>query len=414
MSFSNGSGQPASAAAAVIQAATSSTDNVANEEGRTRKTSTSNRFEIKKVEDSPSNLPKIPTIDGMNESGDELAASTSAAAAAINQSKLEASIRSVLNDSTAETTAYPNSVLKKKTTHYKYDDDYFDFDSHQNTATKREKSRLLIPFQSKLNEQKELLEKQRQIKEDDDDEDENDDGKNGCFQINYDSKNRAKSVTCNLQAAGLTSYGTCFHDCKTIALYQKLIAEFLGTMILTLYACSIGLPITEKGVPSINGCLGGGITLATLIWILGSVSGGHFNPSVTIAFLFTGKINPLITMLYIGAQLVGALTGAYILFGLSPDFARGKLSVTEVHQDITLGQAYAVELIITFILVLTIFSCVDSRRNDLTGSFPLQIGLAVAVGGLFGGRFTGGSMNPARSFGPAVVMGLWQNHWIYW
>jgi len=60
-----------------------------------------------------------------------------------------------------------------------------------------------------------------------------------------------------------------------------------------------------------------------------------------------------------------------------------------VHQDISLGQAYFVELIITFILVITIFSAIDATRNDLHGSFPLQIGLAVAVGGLFGGKFTG-------------------------
>jgi len=83
--------------------------------------------------------------------------------------------------------------------------------------------------------------------------------------------------------------------------------------MLTLYACSIGMPIAEQAVPSLNGCLGGGLTLATLIWCLGNVSGGHFNPAVTISFLFTGKINPLLTILYVGAQLVGAITGASVL-----------------------------------------------------------------------------------------------------
>lgn len=75
---------------------------------------------------------------------------------------------------------------------------------------------------------------------------------------------------------------------------------------------------------------------------------------------------------------------------MSPIETSVNLSVTGIHKDITIGQAIGVELIITFILVLTIFSCVDSSRNDLHGSFPLQIGLAVAVGGLFGGKFTGG------------------------
>ena len=146
---------------------------------------------------------------------------------------------------------------------------------------------------------------------------------------------------------------------------------------------------------------------------MGNVSGGHFNPSVTIAFLFTGKINPLMTIMYVGAQLLGGFTGATILNSFAADKA-GNLSVTLIHPDIHLGQGFAVEMLITFILVLTIFSCVDTRRNDLTGSFPLQIGFAVVVGGLFGGKFTGGSMNPARSFGPALVTGIWDNHWIYW
>ena len=99
---------------------------------------------------------------------------------------------------------------------------------------------------------------------------------------------------------------------------------------------------------------------------------------------------------------------------VSPVEASLNMSVTAVHKDITLGQAFGVELLITFVLVLTIFSCVDSTRNDLHGSFPLQIGLAVAVGGLFGGKFTGGSMNPARSFGPALASSIWKDHWIYW
>lgn len=108
------------------------------------------------------------------------------------------------------------------------------------------------------------------------------------------------------------------------------------------------------------------------------------------------------------------MKGAYILNEFRPDAAKGNLSVTLVNPAISLSQGYLVELIITFILVITIFSCCDDRRKDLSGSFPLQIGLAVAIGGLFGGKFTGGSMNPARSLGPAVVTGIWTHHWIYW
>lgn len=158
------------------------------------------------------------------------------------------------------------------------------------------------------------------------------------------------------------------------------------------------------------------MTLATLIWILGHVSGGHFNPAVTIGFFLSCKINPIMSLLYIGAQLSGAIAGSYLLFGLSDESVRGNfnLTCTQIYSETTLGQAFGVETIITFILMFTIFSCVDSRRKDLHGSFPLQIGFAVAIGGMFGGRFTGGSMNPARSFGPAVITGIWTDHWVYW
>lgn len=75
----------------------------------------------------------------------------------------------------------------------------------------------------------------------------------GCFQLNCDEKNQPQSITCNLQSTAIKSYPNCFQDLRTPGPYQKSLAEFLGTLILTLYACSIGLPIAEDKVPSLNG-----------------------------------------------------------------------------------------------------------------------------------------------------------------
>jgi aquaporin-0 len=97
------------------------------------------------------------------------------------------------------------------------------------------------------------------------------------------------------------------------------------------------------------------LTLASLVWVLGSISGGHLNPAVTIAFLFTGKTNPLLAVLYIFAQLLGAYAGAALLVSLAPVETAGKMSLTLVHADISLAQAWGVEAIITFILVITVF-----------------------------------------------------------
>ncbi len=91
-----------------------------------------------------------------------------------------------------------------------------------------------------------------------------------------------------------------------------------------------------------------------------------------------------------------------------------QIGVTLLHSDLSQAQGFGIEATVTFILMMTVFACLDAKRKDLHGSFPLTIGLAVTVGGLFAGPFTGGSMNPARSFGPALVMNNWKNHWIYW
>lgn len=123
-------------------------------------------------------------------------------------------------------------------------DDFFDLDSNQNTL--KENNRLL--------ETQSSVEKKKIENIADDDVD---DSTTGCFQINYNERNQPMSIVLNLRPESKGGRGrsikSCVYDLKTVGLYQKLIAEYLGTFILTLYACSIGLPIAEKNVPSING-----------------------------------------------------------------------------------------------------------------------------------------------------------------
>nr|BAD22823.1 aquaporin type4 transcript variant c [Homo sapiens] len=119
-----------------------------------------------------------------------------------------------------------------------------------------------------------------------------------------------------------------------------------------------------------------------------------------------GKCGPLCTR--------ENIIGAGILYLVTPPSVVGGLGVTMVHGNLTAGHGLLVELIITFQLVFTIFASCDSKRTDVTGSIALAIGFSVAIGHLFAINYTGASMNPARSFGPAVIMGNWENHWIYW
>ncbi len=221
-------------------------------------------------------------------------------------------------------------------------------------------------------------------------------------------------------------------------------AEFLGTFLLVLYVCSFGLPIVkgDASPPAINGGLGSGLIVASLVWGLGHIGGANLNPAVSIALLVTGESNLVRVFFYIISQLLGSTMAILTLVQLVPDhlFANVTMSskanllasnssslletkslgqhydigLTLVNQQITPVQAVYVEIIITFILIFCVFACIDTERKDLNGSFPLSIGFAVTIGALFGGKFTGGSMNPARSFGPALVANNWENHWVYW
>eukprot|EP00071_Canis_lupus_P054186 XP_543677.4 LOW QUALITY PROTEIN: aquaporin-5 [Canis lupus familiaris] len=158
-----------------------------------------------------------------------------------------------------------------------------------------------------------------------------------------------------------------------------------------------------------------GLAIGTLAQALGPVSGGHINPAITLALLVGNQISLLRAAFYVAAQLAGAIAGAGILYGLAPLNARGNLAVNSLNNNTTQGQAMVVELILTFQLALCIFSSTDSRRTSPVGSPALSIGLSVTLGHLVGIYFTGCSMNPARSFGPAVVMKRFSSaHWVFW
>ena len=174
------------------------------------------------------------------------------------------------------------------------------------------------------------------------------------------------------------------------------------------------LPIASKSVPDLNGALASGLVVATIVVGFGYISGAHINPAVTTTFLVVTEIDIVRAFFYMIAQILGAITGSGIVRMITPVYAHGNLGMTLVTPGVTLSQAFMVEFFITFILCYTVHAICDRDRDDVGGSKALAAGFAVTIGCLFGGPYTGASMNPARSFGPAVVMNNWQNHWIYW
>ncbi|KFQ50506.1 Aquaporin-2, partial [Nestor notabilis] len=195
-------------------------------------------------------------------------------------------------------------------------------------------------------------------------------------------------------------------ELRSIAFTRAVFAEFLATLVFILFGLGSALNWPSASSPSIlQIALAFGLAIGTLVQALGHISGAHINPAVTVACLIGSQVSFLRAVFYVVAQLLGAVVGAAILHEITPADSREGLAINKLHNETTTGQAVTVELFLTFQLVLCIFASTDERREDNLGSPALSIGLSVAVGHLLGIRYTGCSMNPARSFAPAVIVG---------
>ncbi|OXA63750.1 aquaporin AQPAe.a [Folsomia candida] len=196
--------------------------------------------------------------------------------------------------------------------------------------------------------------------------------------------------------------------------YAALLAEFLGTLLLVFIGCGSGTNWGDGSGSIIQISLAVGFTLASIVQTIGHVSGGHVNPSVTVAMMVTQKINPILGFLYILAQCGGALVGSTLLKSVLPEEVRGNLGATVPHPSLSALQACGVEFLATFVLVFTIFGVCDKKRDDVKGSAPLAIGFSASACCLVAIKLTGSSLNPARSLAPAILSSTWTLHWVYW
>nr|CCI55669.1 EaTIP1,1 [Equisetum arvense] len=198
------------------------------------------------------------------------------------------------------------------------------------------------------------------------------------------------------------------------------LAEFISTFLFVFagegsvvaYAkLTADAPLSPSGLVGVAICHG--LALFVAVSIAANISGGHVNPAVTFGLFVGGNITLMKSILYWIAQLLGAALACFLL-----KLVTGGMT-TSPH-GLAAGQsvwgAIVLEIIITFGLVYTVYAtAVDSRAKGNVGIIaPLAIGLIVAANILFAGAFDGGSMNPARSFGPALVAWDFTNHWVYW
>ncbi len=201
--------------------------------------------------------------------------------------------------------------------------------------------------------------------------------------------------------------------------WRATLAEFIATLLFIFLGAGTVVVtggILKEGVTSarlVAIALAHGLAIALLVAATAKISGGHINPAVTFGALVTGKISLSKAIMYVVAQLVGAIVGALLLTGVIPAAAQGNLGAHGLGAGITPGGGFVAEIVLTFALVFVVFATAMDPKG-LGHLAPAAIGLTVLVDHLVGVPITGASMNPARSFGPALVAGVWANHWIYW
>jgi MIP family channel proteins len=205
--------------------------------------------------------------------------------------------------------------------------------------------------------------------------------------------------------------------------WQKAVAEVVGTLALifigagsVIIASSTILNVRGSGLVAV--ALAHGIVLAVMVSVAGHLSGGHFNPAVTVSAWVTGNITTLLAGVYIVAQLVGAIAGGLLLRWVFPVDAwqQAALGTPLVNHGVgmTSGKAVVLEAILTFFLVFVVYGTAVDDRGPFSKVAGLPIGLVLTFDILAGGPLTGAAMNPARAFGPELVSAIWEDWWMYW
>ena len=195
------------------------------------------------------------------------------------------------------------------------------------------------------------------------------------------------------------------------SLARRCLAEALATFVLVFAGCGAIVADAERGAGlGSNGiALAFGLAIMAMIYATGHLSGAHINPAVTVAFCATRHFPARHAALYVPAQLTGAVGGA-LLLRVVWDGTPANLGATL--PTVGAGAALAYEAVMTAILMFVILAVATDTRA-VGAAAAIAVGGTVALDALVGGAVTGASMNPARSFGPALVSGTWQDFWVY-
>ena len=210
-----------------------------------------------------------------------------------------------------------------------------------------------------------------------------------------------------------------------MSVVKRAVAELLGTFWLVFGGCGsavLAAAFPEVGIGLVGVSLAFGLTVVTMAYAVGHISGGHFNPAVTLGLLAGGRVKGGDVVPYILAQLIGAVLAAaalaYIASGNGTDAVAGGLAANGLGEHspghYSQGVAFVTEFLLTFFFLLIILGVTDGRAP--AGFAPLAIGLALTLIHLISIPVTNTSVNPARSTGPALLVGGWavSQLWLFW
>jgi aquaporin TIP len=198
---------------------------------------------------------------------------------------------------------------------------------------------------------------------------------------------------------------------------RRAAAEFAGTFMLVFVgAGSIATALGVRDTSLIGIALAHGLAIAVMVSAVGHISGGHFNPVVTLGFLVTRRMAPGLALVYWVTQFAAAAAAALAVKWIFPNSLvdQTRLGAAQLAEGISTGRGLALEAVLTAFLVWVIFATAADPRGTFKSIAGLAIGLTITADILIGGPLTGAAMNPARAFGPALVQNVWDDFWVWY
>jgi len=197
--------------------------------------------------------------------------------------------------------------------------------------------------------------------------------------------------------------------------FRRAAAEFVGTFALVFVgAGAVLVAAPSAGAGNLEVALAHGLVIAVMASAVGHISGGHFNPAVTLGFLVCGRLSPVVALAYWLAQFVSAVAAAALLKWIFTGETQATLGSPAIGPGIEPEAALILEAILTFFLVWVIFATAADPRGTFKSIAGLAIGFTITFDVLMAGPLTGAAMNPARALGPELLSSTWDNFWIWY